>query len=155
MASSGGNSSGSTRIQTSGSEEAVMDQRKRKRMQSNRESARRSRMRKRKLLDDLTAQVAQLREENHRILTSMSLVSQQHLGVETENSILRAQAAELSQRLESLNDILGCMNAIPSKAVFGFGDEDPQPFPDSIFNNSWNLGCLSQPIMTSPEMFLY
>ncbi|XP_047150266.1 bZIP transcription factor 44-like [Vigna umbellata] len=74
MASSSGTCSGSSSLlQNSGSEEdlqALMDQRKRKRMTSNRESAQRSRMRKEKHLDDLVTQVAQLRKENQQILTT-------------------------------------------------------------------------------------
>ncbi|XP_059636497.1 bZIP transcription factor 44-like [Cornus florida] len=157
MASSSGNSSGSTQIQNSGSDEDlqhVMDQRKRKRMQSNRESARRSRMRKQKHLDDLTAQMAQLKKENSQILTSMNITTQQYVSVESENSVLRAQMMELSQRLESLNDILDYMNT--NNGVFEA--EDVQTIgPDGFMNNNhpWNLMYLNQPIMASADMFQY
>ena len=114
MGSSSGNSSGSTQLQNSSSEEdlqlVMMDQRKRKRMQSNRESARRSRMRKQKHVNDLMAEVAQLSKENNQILTRISITTQHYHNVEAENSVLRAQMGELSQRLQSLNDILNCMN---------------------------------------------
>ncbi|RHN61327.1 putative transcription factor bZIP family [Medicago truncatula] len=109
MASSSGTSSGSSLLQNSGSEEdlqALMDQRKRKRMISNRESARRSRMRKQKHLDDLVSQVSKLRKENQEILTSVNITTQKYLSVEAENSVLRAQMGELSNRLESLNEIV-------------------------------------------------
>nr|AZL19365.1 transcription factor bZIP7 [Diospyros kaki] len=153
MASSSGNSSG---LQNSGSEEdlqLLMDQRKRKRMQSNRESARRSRMRKQKHLDELTAQVGQLQSENSRILTSITITTQHFLNVEAENSVLRAQVAELSQRLQSLNDILEYMNSANGNGVFGAADLHLQGFPDT--NNSWNLMYLNQPIMASADMFQY
>lgn len=170
MASSSGNSSGSTEIHNSGSEgnlQGVMDQRKRKRMQSNRESARRSRMRKQKHLDDLLAQVAQLRKENSQIHTTMNLTTQQFLTVEAENSVLRAQMMELSQRLDSLNDILNYMNTnneiyetaqgqqhdfqhVLTGPGFGLGG------PESFMNNPWNLMYANQqPIMASADVFQY
>ncbi|KAL9237466.1 hypothetical protein vseg_012010 [Gypsophila vaccaria] len=113
MASPGGGitSSGTTSSlnQNSSSEEemqvAMMDERKRKRMISNRESARRSRMRKQKHLDDLTAQVGNLKKSNTQILNTINITTQHFLKVEAENSILRAQMLELSNRLQSLNDI--------------------------------------------------
>uniref|UniRef100_D6MKP3 Transcription factor n=1 Tax=Lycoris longituba TaxID=272140 RepID=D6MKP3_9ASPA len=89
-----------------------MDLRKRKRMQSNRESARRSRQRKQKHLDDLNAQVSQLRKENGQIVTALNITTQHYLGVEAENSVLRTQMMELRNRLESLNEILSIVNEV-------------------------------------------
>ncbi|CAN0909183.1 bZIP transcription factor 44 [Linum grandiflorum] len=116
MASSSGTSSATSSPVTSpvsnnstGSDsdlQALMDERKRKRMVSNRESARRSRMRKQKHLDDLTAQVDQLRKENGQIVASISVTTQHFLSLDADNSVLRAQVGELSHRLDSLNEIL-------------------------------------------------
>lgn len=158
MASSSGTSSGSSMLQNSGSEEdlqAVMDQRKRKRMISNRESARRSRMRKQKHLDDLVSQVAQLRKENQQILTSVNITTQQYLSVEAENSVLRAQMSELSNRLESLNEIIQVLNA--STAGFGAASSsfiDPITNTNGFFN-PLNMGYLNQPIMASADILQY
>ncbi|KHN25400.1 Ocs element-binding factor 1 [Glycine soja] len=164
MASSSGTSSGSSLLQNSGSEEdlqAVMDQRKRKRMISNRESARRSRMRKQKHLDDLVSQVAQLRKENQQILTSVNITTQQYLSVEAENSVLRAQVGELSHRLESLNEIVDVLNAT---TVAGFGAaatsstfvEPMNNNNNSFFNfNPLNMGYLNHPIMASADILQY
>ncbi|KAK7404417.1 hypothetical protein VNO78_05304 [Psophocarpus tetragonolobus] len=157
MASSSGTSSGSSLLQNSGSEEdlqAVMDQRKRKRMISNRESARRSRMRKQKHLDDLVSQVAQLRKENQQILTSVNITTQQYLSVEAENSVLRAQVGELSHRLESLNEIIDVLNATTTAA---FGAPPPtfiEP-PNNTFFNPMNMGYLNHPIMASADILQY
>ncbi|KAK7312318.1 hypothetical protein VNO77_36095 [Canavalia gladiata] len=157
MASSSGTSSGSSLLQNSGSEEdlqAVMDQRKRKRMISNRESARRSRMRKQKHLDDLVSQVAQLRKENQQILTSVNITTQQYMSVEAENSVLRAQVGELSHRLESLNEIIEVLNANTG----GFGASSSSTFIDptnSFFNNPLNMGYMNQPIMASADILQY
>ncbi|XVF67752.1 hypothetical protein PTKIN_Ptkin10aG0147500 [Pterospermum kingtungense] len=156
MASSSGTSSGSgssTIIQSSGSDEdlqALMDERKRKRMISNRESARRSRMRKQKHVDDLMAQVTQLRKENHQIITSVSITTQHYLTVEAENSVLRAQANELSHRLESLNEIISFLNG-------SHGDDhsfDPE-LADHSFLNPFNLAYLNQPIMASADTMFH
>ncbi|KAJ7978333.1 BZIP transcription factor [Quillaja saponaria] len=157
MASSSGTSSGSSLLQNSGSEEdlqVLMDQRKRKRMISNRESARRSRMRKQKHLDELMVQVTQLSKENQRILTSISITTQQYLNVEAENSILRAQVGELSHRLQSLNDIINFLNA--SNGIFGAGESSTSTFmePADSFFNPLNMGYMNQPIMASSDMLL-
>lgn len=129
-----------------------MDQRKRKRMISNRESARRSRMRKQKHLDDLMAQVSQLRKENHQIITGINITTQRYLSVEADNSILRVQISELSNRLESLNEIIGSLNS--NNGVFGDSSTFNEPAADS-FLNPWNMAYLNQPIMASAEMFHY
>lgn len=156
MASSSGNSnsSGSTLIQNSGSEEdlhQLMDQRKRKRMESNRESARRSRMRKQKHLDDLVAQVTQLRQDNNQILTSINFTTQHYLNIEAENSVLRAQMMELSQRLDSLNEILNYLNSpTTSNGVY-----ETEGVADHIFANPFNMPYLNQPIMASADIFQY
>lgn len=171
MAWSSGTSSGSSiQMQNSGSEEDLMDQRKRKRMISNRESARRSRMRKQKHLDDLTVQVSQLRKENHQIVTSLNITTQHYLKMEAENSVLRAQLEELSRRLESLNEIndfLNCKNANNNHNNYddannnGDGDMMMMMVNDHGFdgymnmNNPLTFSCLNQPIMASPDFFQY
>ncbi|KNA05678.1 hypothetical protein SOVF_188050 [Spinacia oleracea] len=79
-------------------------------MQSNRESARRSRLRKQNHLDDLAVQVAELKAQNSRIISTTNTSTQLYLEVEAENSVLRAQLSELSNRLQSLNDIINCLS---------------------------------------------
>lgn len=103
-----GTGTGSSQGQNSGSE--LIDQRKQKRMQSNRESARRSRMRKQKHLDDLMAQANELRKENSKFITSLNHTTQQYLAVEADNSVLRTQMMELTNRLQSLREILHFMS---------------------------------------------
>lgn len=158
MASSSGTSSGSSLLQNSGSEEdlqALMDQRKRKRMISNRESARRSRMRKQKHLDDLVSQVSKLRKENQEILTSVNITTQKYLSVEAENSVLRAQMGELSNRLESLNEIVGALNS--SNGVFGASNAFVEQNNGFFFNSLNNMSYMNQPmpIMASADILQY
>ncbi|KAL3640910.1 hypothetical protein CASFOL_015878 [Castilleja foliolosa] len=167
MASSSGNSSGSPPVQNSGSDEDLLNLRKRKRMQSNRESARRSRQRKQKQMDDLTVQVAQLKKDNGQISSGIDMTTQQYVSVEADNSVLRAQMMELTQRLDSLNEILSYINSggrggsTTATATGGcvFEAEDFQGFGDEIFNsnnnNLWNSVGFNhlQPIMASSEMY--
>lgn len=153
MASSSGTSSGSGSgsytLHNSVSEEdlqQLMDQRKRKRMISNRESARRSRMRKQKHLDDLMSQLTRLRKENNKILTSMTVTTQNYLNIEAENSILRAQMSELGQSLESLTEIINFLNANCSGSIIESFMAD-----GFIQNESWNY-MYNQPIMPADIM---
>ena len=158
MGSSSGASSESSQLQLSGSEEdlrKVMDQRKRKRMLSNRESARRSRMRKQKHVDDMMAQVVHLRKENNRILTAMNMTSQFHMNVEAENAILRAQMAELTLRLQTLNEIMDCLNS--TNALLETDQYQGTQMVDEFFMNiPWASSFINQPIMASADsMFMY
>ncbi|KAI4325459.1 hypothetical protein MLD38_030858 [Melastoma candidum] len=88
-----------------------LDERKRKRTISNRESARRSRMRKRKHTEDLTNLVGQLTAENVRIAQRLGSTTRLYLDMEAENSVLRAQVAGLINQLESLNGIIDYVNS--------------------------------------------
>nr|QGH83506.1 transcription factor bZIP13 [Diospyros kaki] len=145
----------SSQLQSSGSEEKIMDQRKRKRMISNRESARRSRLRKQQHLDELTAQANQLRKENGYILTNVNVSTQMYLQAEAQNLILRAQLAELTHRLNSLNEIIDCLSC--SDGGVGFEGSDDQlavQIGGSDFLNPWNLLYLNQPVMASPDMIM-
>lgn len=165
MASSGGNSSACTKSQSSGSEGDLqnnlnlnlMDQRKNKRKQSNRESARRSRMRKQKHMDEMMGQVSQLTKDNSEILTSINITTQHYLNVEAENSILRAQVGELSQRLQSLNDILSLINNTTSSTTGSYNayaTRDWYHHQTSAQKNGMNMPHhLNQPIMASADIF--
>ncbi|KAG8632418.1 bZIP transcription factor 44 [Manihot esculenta] len=158
MASSSGNSSGSSQLHNSGSEEDVqnlMDQRKRKRMQSNRESARRSRQKKQQHLDKLMSQVTELKRDNSQILTSINITTQHYLNVEAENSILRAQMVELNQRLESLNEILNYINTTNSVLETEDLQTSAAAAAADNFMNPLSLIYLNHPIMASPDFFQY
>ncbi|XP_009404678.2 bZIP transcription factor 11-like [Musa acuminata AAA Group] len=154
MASPGGTSSASSLLHGSGSDEglqAVMDEKKRKRLISNRESARRSRLRKQKHLDDLVAQANQLRKENSHGFAILKLVTQHCAAVEAENSVLRAQMMELSSRLQSLDDRLHNLNG--NNGSNHLLCDGPQ-FTDNIVS-PWNFNYMNQPIMASSEDMLY
>lgn len=85
---------------------AGMDEKKRKRMISNRESARRSRMKKQKLLQDLTGEVSRLQAANKNIATKIEETTERYAICAAQNNVLRAQTMELADRLRYLNDVL-------------------------------------------------
>lgn len=158
MASSSGNST----LQSSGSEEdmllMMMDERKKKRKQSNRESARRSRMRKQNHMDDLMSEVCKLGKEKSEILKGIDITTQQYLCVESQNSILRAQLEELSQRLQSLNHIVHLINTTPPNLPFHHHHTQtqydyllpPTPAAENFFTNNMNMfNHINQPISAS------
>ncbi|CAN8276288.1 unnamed protein product [Cochlearia groenlandica] len=134
---------------SSGPEESLTEQRKRKRMISNRESARRSRMKKQKLIEDLTAQVNHLKNENNEIVTSVNITKHHYLALETENSVLRAQLNELNHRLESLSDIVDLLENDGSCLNLMNGPES-----DGMCMNMFYY--MNQPlIMASSDALLY
>ncbi|URE44092.1 ocs element-binding factor 1 [Musa troglodytarum] len=152
MASPGGTSSGSSMFHSSGSSEdlqAAMDEKKRKRMISNRESARRSRLRKQKHLDDLMALANQLRKENSRVLAVLNLTTRHCAAAQAENSVLKAQMMELSSRLESLNEMLDIFNVNSSSSSSFFMGDGLHAIDNSI--SPLIQSYTTQPIMAAAE----
>eukprot|EP00249_Psilotum_nudum_P009020 c21658_g1_i1 orf=969-2120(-) len=84
-------------------QQKALDERKQKRMISNRESARRSRVRKQQHLDDLRVQVAHLRAENDLMKSKYSMALQHYTRLTEENHVLRSHAIHLSQQLHRLH----------------------------------------------------
>lgn len=80
----------------------VIDERKQRRMISNRESARRSRMRKQRHLDELWSQVLRLRAENHGLIEKLNHVSESHDRAVQENAKLKEEASDLRQMLAEI-----------------------------------------------------
>ncbi|XP_071695565.1 basic leucine zipper 43-like [Rutidosis leptorrhynchoides] len=81
---------------------SIINERKQRRMISNRESARRSRMRKQKHLDELWSQVVWLRNENHQLVEKLNKFSETHDQVLQENAQLKEEASELRQMVTEL-----------------------------------------------------
>ena len=108
-------------------------------------------MRKQKHLDDLMAQMTQLRKENHQIITRINITTQHYLNFEAENTVLRAQANELSHRLQSLNEIISFLNGSNGSNFVAEEDTTNLAFtePADSFLNQFNF--LNQPIMASAD----
>ncbi|CAL9781081.1 unnamed protein product [Musa acuminata subsp. burmannicoides] len=131
-----------------GDSQPTSDERKRKRMLSNRESARRSRMRKQQHLDDLINQAEQLKNQNSQIDVQINLATQQYVKVESENAILRAQLSELTERLHSINSVLRFIEEVSGMAM------DIPEIPDPLLK-PLQLPRAAQPIMANADMLQF
>lgn len=125
-----------------------VDDRKRKRMISNRESARRSRMRKQKQVEDLVNETSQLENSNALLRQNIESATRRYTEMESANNVLRAQTMELTERLRSLNSVLHMWGDISGLSV-----EIPE-IPDPLLE-PWQLPCPVQPIIASADMFQY
>ncbi|XP_010521441.1 PREDICTED: bZIP transcription factor 53-like isoform X3 [Tarenaya hassleriana] len=124
----------------------ITDERKRKRMISNRESARRSRMRKQKQLEDLSNEATTLKNENSKVSEQIGAATRRYTDMEAQNNVLRAQASELTDRLRSLNSVLEMVEEMSGMAL------DIPEIPESM-QNPWQIACPAQPIMASADIF--
>ncbi|KAG8389561.1 hypothetical protein BUALT_Bualt02G0242000 [Buddleja alternifolia] len=122
-----------------------LDERKRKRKLSNRESARRSRMKKQQHLDELIAQESQMQEENKKLRQMIDGASELYLNFASENNVLRAQVGELTDRLRSLNSVLQIASEVSGLAF------DIPDIPDTLLE-PWQLPCPIQPIHANADM---
>ena len=105
-------------------------------------------MRKQQHLDDLTNQMAQLKSENSQILVQINLLTRQYLGLDGENTVLRTQVMELTERLRSLSSVLRFVEEFSGMAM------DIPEIPDPLLR-PWQLLCPAQPIVASASMFQF
>ncbi|KAL5057436.1 hypothetical protein RYX36_029040 [Vicia faba] len=70
---------------------------------SNNKSARRSRMRKKKQIEDLTEEACRLKNENDRLKKNIKATEDAYAEMEDTNSVVRVQTMKLSDRLLFLN----------------------------------------------------
>ncbi|CAI9780802.1 unnamed protein product [Fraxinus pennsylvanica] len=96
-------SSGSGKTKRSGD---IIDERKRRRMISNRESARRSRMRKQKDLENLRNKVNSIRIGNQELMNRLRLILYNDQIVRRENERLQSESVVLRQRLWDIRQVL-------------------------------------------------
>ncbi|XP_078445732.1 bZIP transcription factor 53-like [Wolffia australiana] len=97
--------------------ESTVEQRKKWRMKSNRESARRSRMKKQQHLDELVKEVGSLEEENRRITARANGCACPAAGLERENAELRRRLEELALRLRQLKRVLRAVQELSGEAM--------------------------------------
>lgn len=102
---------------------SLINERKQRRMISNRESARRSRMRKQKHLDQLWAQVNWLRNENHLLMNKLNNLSKSHDKALEENAQLKQETSRLRQMATKMK-IMNSHN-YPSLKLLQLDDDEP------------------------------
>ncbi|KAK4351726.1 hypothetical protein RND71_031039 [Anisodus tanguticus] len=134
-------------LMSSGSD-AKVDERKRKRMESNRESAKRSRMRKHQRLEELMSEKAQLQNQNDLCDERIASVERNYCVLDAENNVMRAQLTELTERLDSLNSLTRFW-----VDATGFPVDIPEIL-DTLLE-PWQLPCPIQPIDASSDMFQF
>ncbi|KAI4349738.1 hypothetical protein L6164_010298 [Bauhinia variegata] len=125
----------------------VIDEKKRKRMLSNRESARRSRMRKQKQVEDLANEVTRLQGANAQLVLNIKAKEEAWTEIESVNNILRAQTRELTDRLCFLNSMLEI-----AAEVSGISVDIPE-IPNTLLE-PWQIPH-QIPIMASADMHMF
>ncbi|XP_050220577.1 bZIP transcription factor 53-like [Mercurialis annua] len=83
-----------------------MDEKKRKRMISNRESARRSRMKRQKQMEDLITEKAELERKLYEDDLKYNALLKMHVVLELENKVLKAKENKLTRYLIFLHQML-------------------------------------------------
>ena len=87
-------------------EQHVIDERRQRRMLFNKESAKRSRLRKQQHLDEPRAQMVHLMIDNKEILKKCNVASQHYVHITKDNCLQRSEAMELSHKLQRLQHTL-------------------------------------------------
>ncbi|KAI3738008.1 hypothetical protein L2E82_28026 [Cichorium intybus] len=107
----------------------MVDEKKKKRMISNRESARRSRMKKEKHMKDLNEQIFYFTKKRDEMVLKIKEIFKGHSTLEMENIVLRTQKQELAKRLEYAKAVCDWYEGVGVSSPMG-GVQDPwlRPF---------------------------
>ncbi|KAL0915795.1 hypothetical protein M5K25_013251 [Dendrobium thyrsiflorum] len=127
---------------------STSDHRRLRRKISNRESARRSRMRKQRHLEDLRSRVGRLRLENHALSDRIAAISGSSVVLAHQNDLLRSEITALHRRLSDIRRILF------HRQLHRLSSPLPPPLPATSPSpdSTAEAGCLAagkEPIMAS------
>ena len=140
------------RQSSSGSDGCVVDDKKRKKMESNRESARRSRMKKQKHVEELTVEITRLQMSNNQLRQSIAAKDTAYSEVEAWNNVMRAQEQELTDRLRYLESIE--QTFVEFSGGFDENMNGMAEMHDTMLN-PWQIPYSTQPITSSSaDMFI-
>ncbi|PKU66375.1 bZIP transcription factor 44-like [Dendrobium catenatum] len=127
---------------------SASDHRRLRRMISNRESARRSRIRKQRHLEDLRSRVGRLRLENHAISDRISTISCSSVVLAHQNELLRSEITALNRRLSDIRRILFLRQLHRLSSPLPPPPPATSPSPDSAAE-AGGLVAGKEPIMAS------
>uniref|UniRef100_A0A6M2F3V0 BZIP domain-containing protein n=1 Tax=Populus davidiana TaxID=266767 RepID=A0A6M2F3V0_9ROSI len=119
---------------------AMVDEKRRKRMISNRESARRSRMKRQKHMEDLVTEKSILERKIHEDNKKYAALWQRHFALESDNKALTDEKLKLAEYLKNLQQVLASYNVIESDQDLKFSDR---------FLNPWQVHGSVKSITTS------
>ncbi|XP_075477436.1 bZIP transcription factor 53-like [Primulina tabacum] len=94
------------------------EEKKMKRMISNRESARRSRMKREQHIKDLNDQTIYFSTKRNEMVRKIDEVTRRFGAIDSENKFLRMQSRELKKRLELLEEMLASYNSNNSRFMY-------------------------------------
>ncbi|XP_024995505.1 basic leucine zipper 43-like [Cynara cardunculus var. scolymus] len=91
----------------------MINERKRRRMISNRESARRSRVRKQRQLNELLSQLVRLRTDNHSLVEQLNHLAESHKRAVEENAQLTEESTDIRRMLDEIQLANASTNMLP------------------------------------------
>ncbi|XP_010440575.1 PREDICTED: basic leucine zipper 1-like [Camelina sativa] len=133
-----------------------IDEKKRKRKLSNRESARRSRLKKQKLMEDTIHEISSLERRIKENSERCRVVKDRLDSVETENAVLRSEKTWLSNYVSDLENMIAKTSLTLTQSGGGGGDCDEDhnanaeiAVGDCRRRRPWKLSCDSLQPMAS------